>query len=287
MFRDEESLFKDQAYRYFLFGIFAIAVSIFLSDLILSEMAKYVKMSSDLRETLGEAFRLVVLMVVIFLGHMQGRIYASDRESFTHGLLTGLPILAIAAAQLVLSIVQADPGYFSHTKLIVSTITIYTLTGIFEELLFRGVVLNAFQDAFAAKRAGTIWVSLILSALAFGLMHLANLASGQNVVGTLMQVIEATAVGLCFGAVYLRCRNIWVVVILHALTDLSRAIGTNAQTAVDAQNANVNAAASILSILPSLVILLGLTLFLLRKSKMEELVEERQEGGIEARPSLN
>ena len=98
-----------------------------------------------------------------------------------------------------------------------------------------------------------------------------------------MQVIEATAVGLCFGAVYLRCRNIWVVVILHALTDLSRAIGTNAQSTVDVQNANVNAAASILSILPSLVILLGLTLFLLRKSKMEELVEERQESGIEAR----
>jgi membrane protease YdiL (CAAX protease family) len=287
MYRDEERMFKEQAYRYFLFGILAIAVSFFLSDLILSEMAKYVKMSSDLRETLGEAFRLVVLMVVIFAGHMQGWIYASDRERFIHGMLIGLPILAIAAVQLVLSIVQADPGYFSNTELVASTIVTYTLTGIFEELLFRGVVLNAFQDAFAAKRAGTIWVSLVLSALAFGLMHLANLASGQNVVGTLMQVIEATAVGLCFGAVYLRCRNIWVVVILHALTDLSRAIGTNAQSTVDVQNANVNAVSSILSILPSLVILLGLTLFLLRKSKMEELVEERQESGIEARPSIN
>ncbi len=283
MFRDEERVFKDQAYRYFLFGILAIAVSFFLSDWILWEMAKYVKMSSDLRETLGEAFRLAVLMVVIFAGHMQGRIYASDRERFIHGLLTGLPILAIAAAQLVLSIVQADPGYFSNTELVCATIVTYTLTGIFEELLFRGVVLNAFQDAFAKKSAKTIWMSLVLSALAFGLMHLTNLASGQNVVGTLMQVIEATAVGLCFGAVYLRCRNIWVVVILHALTDLSRAIGTNAQSTVDVQNANVNAAASILSILPSLVILLGLTLFLLRKSKMEELVEERQESGIEAR----
>lgn len=277
MFRDEESLFKDQAYRYFLFGIFAIAVSIFLSDLILSEMAKYVKMSSDLRETLGEVFRLAILMAIIFAGHMQSRILASDRESFAHGLLTGLPILAIAIAQLVLSFIQADPGYFSHTELVVSTIMIYTLTGIFEELLFRGVVLNAFQDAFAAKRAGTIWVSLILSALAFGLMHLASLASGQDVVGTLMQVIEATAAGLCFGAVYLRCRNIWVVVILHALTDLSRAIGTNAQTAVDVQNTNVNAVSSILSILPSLVILLGLTLFLLRRSKMEAIVSTNQD----------
>ena len=283
MYRDEESMFKEQAYRYFLFGILAIAVSFFLSDLILWAITKHASLSGDLREIFGEAFRLVILMVIIFAGHMQRRILASDRESFVHGLLTGLPILAIAAAQLVLSIIQADPGYFSHTELVVSTLVIYTLTGIFEELLFRGVVLNAFQDAFAKKSAKTIWMSLVLSALAFGLMHLTNLASGQNVVGTLMQVIEATAVGLCFGAVYLRCRNIWVVVILHALTDLSRAIGTNAQSTVDVQNANVNAAASILSILPSLVILLGLTLFLLRKSKMEELVEERQESGIEAR----
>ena len=283
MYRDEESMFKEQAYRYFLFGILAIAVSFFLSDLILWAITKHASLSGDLREIFGEAFRLVILMVIIFAGHMQRRILASDRESFVHGLLTGLPILAIAAAQLVLSIIQADPGYFSHTELVVSTLVIYTLTGIFEELLFRGVVLNAFQDAFAKKSAKTIWVSLFLSALAFGMMHFTNLASGQDVVGTLMQVIEAAAVGVCFGAVYLRCRNIWVVVILHALTDLSRSIGTNGQTAVDVQNTNVNAATSILSILPSLVILLGLTLFLLRKSKMEALVEEKREDGVEPR----
>lgn len=283
MYRVEERLFKEQAYRYFLFGILAIAVSFFLSEWILWEMAKHANLSGDIREILGEVFRLAILIAIIFAGHMQSRILASDRESFAHGLLIGLPILAIAIAQLVLSFIQADPGYFSHTELVVSTIMIYTLTGIFEELLFRGVILNAFQDAFAKKRAKTIWVSLILSALAFGLMHLTNLASGQDGVGTLMQVIEASAAGLCFGAVYLRCRNIWVVVILHALTDLSQSIGTNGQTAVDVQNTNVNAATSILSILPSLVVLLGLTLFLLRRSKMEAIVEEKREDGVEPR----
>lgn len=276
MFRDEERIFKDKAYRYFLFGLLAIAVSFFISDFIVSEMAKYADISGDLREALGETFRLVTLIVMIFAAHMQGRIFTSDWKSFVHGLLTGLPILAIAILQLVLSLIQADPGYFSNTELVCSTIVTFSLTGIFEELLFRGVVLNVFQDAFASKCAKTIWASLILSALAFGLMHLTNLSSGQNVVGTLMQVIEATAVGLCFGAVYLRCRNIWTVVILHALTDLSGAIGTNAQSTVDVQNTNVNAATSILSILPSFVILLGLTFFFLRRSKMEEMVEEKQ-----------
>jgi hypothetical protein len=66
-------------------------------------------------------------------------------------------------------------------------------------------------------------------------------------------------------------------VILHALTDLSQSIGTNGQTAVDVQNTNVNAVSSILSILPSLVILLGLTLFLLRRSKMEAIVSTNQD----------
>ena len=282
MFRAEGSKFKDNAYRYFLFGLLAIAVSFFLSDFIVSKMAKYADISGDLREALGETFRLVMLIVMIFAAHMQARIFTSDRKSFVHGLLIGLPILVIAILQLALSLIQADPGYFSNTKLICSTIVTYSLTGIFEELLFRGVVLNAFQDAFVAKSAKTIWASLILSALSFGLMHLTNLTSGQNVVGTLMQVIEATAVGLCFGAVYLRCRNIWTVVILHALTDLSGAIGTNARSTVDVQNTNVNAATSMLSILPSLVILLGLTFFFLRRSKMEEMVEEKQEGDVEA-----
>lgn len=282
MFQDKGRIFKDKAYRYFLFGLFAIAVSFFISDFIVSEMAKYADISEDLREALGETFRLVMLIVIIFAAHMQGRIFTSDWKSFIHGLLTGFPILAIAMLQLILSLIQADPGYFSNTELVCSTIVTYSLTGIFEELLFRGVVLNAFQDAFAAKCTKTIWASLILSALAFGLMHLTNLTSGQNMVGTLMQVTEATAVGLCFGAVYLRCRNIWTVVILHALTDLSGAIGTNARSTVDVQNTNVNAATSILSILPSIVILLGLTFFFLRRSKMDEMIEEKQEGDIEA-----
>lgn len=282
MFRDRGRIFKDKAYRYFLFGLLAIAVSFFISDFIVSEMAKYADISEDLREALGETFRLVMLIVIIFAAHMQGRIFTSDWKSFVHGLLTGFPILAIAMLQLILSLIQADPGYFSNTELVCSTIVTYSLTGIFEELLFRGVVLNAFQDAFAAKCAKAIWASLILSALAFGLMHLTNLTSGQNVAGTLMQVIEGTAVGLCFGAVYLRCRNIWTVVILLALTDLSGAIGTNARSTVDIQNTNVNAATSILSILPSIVILLGLTFFFLRRSKMEEMIEKKQEGDIEA-----
>lgn len=40
---------------------------------------------------------------------------------------------------------------------------------------------------------------------------------------------------------------------------------------------NMNAEASILSILPSLVTLVGLTLFLLRKSKMGETVDENRD----------
>lgn len=43
---------------------------------------------------------------------------------------------------------------------------------------------------------------------------------------------------------------------------------------------NMNAEASILSILPSLVTFVGLTLFLLRKSKMGEMVDENRDDSV-------
>jgi membrane protease YdiL (CAAX protease family) len=74
-----------------------------------------------------------------------------DGKSFVHDFFIGLSIITIAIAQLVLSGIRADPGYFSYTVQLVSTIITYVLTGIFEEILFWDVVLNAFQNAFEKR----------------------------------------------------------------------------------------------------------------------------------------
>ena len=63
-----------------------------------------------------------------------------------------------------------------------------------------------------------IWKSVLISAAIFGVFHLGNLVKGDTV-QTLIQVGYATAIGILFGAVYLRIKNLWPLVIIHGLID--------------------------------------------------------------------
>ena len=91
-----------------------------------------------------------------------------------------------------------DPGWLPLT---LNLITYALLPGIFEELVFRGYLLNALRP-FGERRA------LILSALIFGLMH-------EN----LTQAPFAFLLGLLFGFLALRTGHLWVGMILHFLNN--------------------------------------------------------------------
>ena len=66
-----------------------------------------------------------------------------------------------------------------------------------EELFFRGLLISNIRP-YSEKGA------IIISALAFGLMH-------QN----LIQTVYATAAGLALGYVYVKTKSLWSVIIIH------------------------------------------------------------------------
>ena len=73
-----------------------------------------------------------------------------------------------------------------------------------EELLFRGLALQALEKMFGS------WIALAITALLFGLLHLAN--PGATLWSSIAIAIEA---GVLLGAAFLWRRNIWLVVGLH------------------------------------------------------------------------
>ncbi|MGX7894855.1 CPBP family intramembrane glutamic endopeptidase [Tsuneonella sp. HG222] len=79
------------------------------------------------------------------------------------------------------------------------------VSGVFEETLFRGVVLRQFE------RLGGTWVALVLSSLLFGLIHLGN--ENATVTGAVAIMLEA---GILLGAAYLYTRRLWFVAGIHA-----------------------------------------------------------------------
>ena len=105
------------------------------------------------------------------------------------------------------------------------------LVGFVEEVFFRGLILRAI-----APRG--LWRAVIISAIAFGLLHSMNLLAGSNPLDTLLQLGYTLAIGFGFAAVTLRTRVLWPLVIIHALIDFASflangGMGSRSVTTVD------------------------------------------------------
>jgi membrane protease YdiL (CAAX protease family) len=77
-------------------------------------------------------------------------------------------------------------------------------TAVAEELLFRAVLFRIIE-----RWIGT-WLALVVSALVFGLLHLAN--PGATLFGALAIAVEA---GVLLGAAYALTRTVWFAVGIH------------------------------------------------------------------------
>lgn len=84
-------------------------------------------------------------------------------------------------------------------------------TALCEEFLFRYLLLNFIRQT---KKT---FVSIILSACFFGLMHLVNISSLSSIPYVLLQCLYTFGLGIILGFVYLDSRKIYLPIILHAL----------------------------------------------------------------------
>lgn len=126
------------------------------------------------------------------------------------GLLAVL--LLVALAPLCLGVRSVGAGELSVL------VAGYALTGVTEELLWRGVALRILTP-LGANRA------VVIAAALFGAVHLANVVYRDNLVLVLAQVWGAFCFGLAYGAVRRRLTSIVPLMALHALTDLAAAVG--------------------------------------------------------------
>lgn len=100
----------------------------------------------------------------------------------------------------------------------IGSIGIALAAGISEEILIRGVPLSLMMR----KRRDSKWIVkiLIITSVAFGLIHAMNVLAGADPILTLSQVVATTGIGLLLGAIYLRSGNLLTVIIIHSLHDI-------------------------------------------------------------------
>lgn len=157
----------------------------------------------------------IILIVLILFGNSY--IFTEKKQGFFKSLKVGAFMLCFATIYLVMSITNVIG---STSYLDVGSLAIYCLLiGIFEEFLCRGWIQNEFIERFASNRK-QVYLSIFLSALIFGGIHISNIwIGGQSVLDTLSQIIQATGMGFLLGATYYRTKNIWSVVFMHGYWD--------------------------------------------------------------------
>jgi membrane protease YdiL (CAAX protease family) len=222
-----------------------------------------------------EMFAALVVFIVMLLSKNQ-YVFTEKKEGFFKSIILGLPILIIAIAVFLVNIPSIFEPALNLSNLI--TLILFCISiGLYEEFLCRGWLLNEFLEKYGSTRKQVI-TSIFISATIFGLMHISNIwIGGQTVTQTIMQVIQATAVGVLFGTVYYRSKNIWAVVFLHGFYDFALFLGTvNTLKECHAVSETLTAISVIGTISLSLVYLLT-SAILLRKSKINHMIKDEKE----------
>jgi membrane protease YdiL (CAAX protease family) len=87
------------------------------------------------------------------------------------------------------------------------------IPGIWEEIAFRGVILNLQLKKFSNTTA------LVLNGVIFGLFHLVNLLEGASLYGTIIQVIYASCLGIALAYLYIKTRSLIPCILIHYLVN--------------------------------------------------------------------
>ncbi|SDC07898.1 hypothetical protein GA0111570_11912 [Raineyella antarctica] len=120
-----------------------------------------------------------------------------------------LPLLVLVGLPLVSGLHQ------DLTALAVVVIVLhYAAAGFLEEVLFRGLLLRALL-----KQGRPVW-AVAISALTFGIGHVTSLLIGQSGQDTVLQIINATVVGLIFTLVVVATGSLTAVIVAHILYNI-------------------------------------------------------------------
>ena len=217
--KNNETIKKKSMLVFFLKMILILAVI----DLITITFANLITTSSFLykygTDLITEVFYALLILIVMLLFH-NSYVFTDKKAKFWDSIKLATPMLIISLINLFVNISEIKNGtLFGFINVFVFCIFI----GIAEEFLCRGWIQNEFIERFSDSKKSVI-NSILLASLVFGLMHIVNLGF-QTFFETLLQIINATALGFLLGSVYYKTKNIWSVIFLHSFYDFAIFLG--------------------------------------------------------------
>ena len=96
-------------------------------------------------------------------------------------------------------------------------------SAVLEEIIFRGLVLSLILHKYVERKNG-IFTSVLITSFIFGTLHIVNLDTQTELLtteGVFKQIFYATCLGVLFSAMFLKSRNLYILVAGHFVLNIS------------------------------------------------------------------
>lgn len=165
-------------------------------------------------DSLWQLLGLIVISAAIFLfvkkNRLMGKYGLAGWAKNSKAMLWFIPLWLLSCLNLFSGF---SPDY-PMPGLIYAAVSM-ALVGFVEELLFRGFLFKAML------KDGNVKAAVIIASVTFGLGHILNLFTGQDLVETLNQVVFAVAVGFVFTFVFYKSGSLLPGILAHSFIDVS------------------------------------------------------------------
>lgn len=149
----------------------------------------------------------VITYVLLFKFYEKREIKELSTNGLAKNLSVGL-LLGFVLQSLTILVIFFSGGYsiisVNPIVFIIPPFAMAFSSAIFEEILFRGIIFRVMEEKLGS------YVSLIISAVIFGLLHMSN--PNSSFIAGVGLAIQA---GLLLAAAYIFTRNLWFPIAIH------------------------------------------------------------------------
>tara|TARA_R100001369_G_scaffold74894_1_gene103678 strand:- start:331 stop:1206 length:876 start_codon:yes stop_codon:yes gene_type:complete len=193
-----------------IIGLVVCLVIIGVGQTLIQKVLELTNIGKDFKNLIGGIFTAILVVIsytYLFKLYEKREITEFSKKGIIKNLSIGIVLGAILQSLTIL-VIYLKGGYsvisINPILFIIPPLTMGITSAIIEETLFRGIIFRIPEQKLGS------YISLLISALIFGALHLSNPNSSLSAgIGLAIQA------GLLLGAAYIYSRNLWFPIAIH------------------------------------------------------------------------
>ena len=191
-------------------GLIVCFISFILAQQLAGKILDLTTINKNYRNLIKGVFSssAVISTYIYYFGKFEKRnIKEFSVKGITKSIIIGILIGAVLQSLTMLVIVLNGGFEIVSVNAVSNMITPFAIAfsvAIFEEILIRGIIFRIMEEKLGS------YISLLISAMIFGALHLAN--PNSTIISALCVGVEA---GVLLGVAFIYTRNLWFPIAIH------------------------------------------------------------------------